>query len=205
MARASRGPRGHVTAPPPWLANASLPIVDYAAGSSWSRCHQTALGSVFFGPGAGMPPKHRFDAPNSEYQVMYLGLSYEAALVETLFRNPRRRTVDLVDLQIRSMAALINGTVLRLVQAHGAGLAQLGTTAALSTGGYRSSRQWALTLWGHKDQPDGLVYVSRHNPSLLCAAIFNRSGAIFSGTTAPLLDDEPSVRAVFQAHGKSIA
>jgi hypothetical protein len=79
-------------------------------------------------------------------------------------------------------------------------------TAALSTGGYHSSRQWALTLWGHKDRPDGLVYISRHNPSLLCAAIFDRPYATFDeATTAPLLDDEPHLRAVFQQHGKSTA
>ena len=78
-------------------------------------------------------------------------------------------------------------------------------TAALSTGGYRASRQWALALWRHKDRPDGLAYISRHNPSLLCAAIFDRRHAKFAETTAPLLDDESRVRAVFDAHGKSIA
>jgi hypothetical protein len=169
------------------------------------RCHRTALGAVFFGRGAGHPPTHRFDAPDGEYQVVYVGLSYEAALAETLLRNPRRRIVDLVDLRVRSMALLRNRSLLRLVQAHGPGLSQLGTTAALSTGGYRASRQWSLGLWNHKSRPDGLIYVSRHNLGLLCAAIFDRPHATFVQTaTTPLLDNEPSVRAVFRAHGKSI-
>jgi RES domain-containing protein len=205
MARASRGPTGHAPAPPPWLSTASLPLVEFAAGSIWMRCHRTAQGAVFFGPGAGRPPKHRFDAPDGEYQVLYVGLSYEAALVETLLRNPRRRIVDLVDLKIRSRALLSNRSPLRLVQAHGDGLSQLGTTAALSTGGYRASRQWSLALRSHKSRPDGLIYVSRHNPSLLCAALFDRPHATFVQTaTTSLLDDEPSVRTVFRAHGKSI-
>jgi hypothetical protein len=129
------------------------------------RCHRTALGAVFFGPGAGHPPTHRFDAPDGEYQVVYVGLSYEAALAETVLRNPRRRIVDHVDLRVRSMAQLRNRSLLRLVQAHGPGLSQLGTTAALSTGGYRASRQWSLALWpalrGHRRpaachlRPDG--------------------------------------------------
>jgi hypothetical protein len=205
MVRVSRGPSGHATAPPPWLSTASLPIVEVAADSVWMRCHRTSLEALFFGPGAGRPPKHRFDAPNGEYQVLYVGLSYEAALVETLLRNPRRRIVDLVDLRVRSMAQLRNRSPLRLVQAHGPGLSQLGTTAALSTGGYRASRQWSLALWSHESRPDGLIYVSRHNPGLLCAAIFDRPHATFVATaTTPVLEDEPSVRRVFRAHGKSI-
>ncbi|HLJ63216.1 MAG TPA: RES family NAD+ phosphorylase, partial [Stellaceae bacterium] len=163
------------------------------------------LHALFFGPGRGVPPRYRFDAPAGEYQVMYAGLSYEAALVETLFRNPRRRIVDLVELQIRSMATLTNKTKLRLVKAHGEGLAMLGTDAALATSRYLSSRRWALALWQHRDEPDGLVYLSRHNPGLLCAAFFDRSRARFTATTTPLLDDEARLGAVFAAHGKSIA
>jgi hypothetical protein len=205
MARARPGPRGNAPAPPPWLATAPLPVDGYPAGATWFRCHQTALGAVFFSPGPGKGAKHRFDAPGGEFQVLYLGLTYDAAIVETFFRNPRRRTVDLVDIDVRSMATLTNGAPLRLVQAHGSGLARIGATAALSTGGYRSSRQWALQLWGHRDQPDGLVYVSRHNPGLLCAAIFDRPHATFGGPSAALLDDPPALAAVFRAHGKSIA
>jgi hypothetical protein len=160
---------------------------------------------VFFGPGRGAPPRHRVDAPDGEYQVLYVALSYEGALVETLLRNPRRRTVDLVDLETRRMAVLTNDTPLRLVEAHGAGLSRLGTTAALSTGGYHASRAWALALWRHEARPDGLVYASRHNPGLLCAAVYDRPQAIFTvAATQPLLEDETRLHAVFAAHGKSI-
>jgi hypothetical protein len=160
---------------------------------------------VFFGPGAGMPPRFRFDAPKGEFQTLHVGLSYEAALVETLLRNPRRRTVDRLDVEIRSMAVLTNESKLRLVEAHGSALAQIGTTAAISTGPYNFSRRWALELWSHTDRPDGIVYLSRHKPALLCAAIFDRPHAIFAMRTAPLRDDPHSVAAVFEAHGKSLA
>ena len=103
------------------------------------------------------------------------------------------------------MATLTSKTPLRLVEAHGPGLARLGTTAALSTGPYIASRRWALELWSQKDRPDGLIYVSRHNPGLLCAAIFDRTHAIFDVGTTPLLADARSVARVFRAHGKSIA
>jgi hypothetical protein len=205
MARAKPGPRGNAPVPPPWLATASLPIDEYPAGATWFRCHETEYGAVFFGPGPGAAAKHRFDAPAGEFQVLYLGLTYDAAIVETFFRNPRRRTVDRVDIDLRSMSTLTNGAPLRLVQAHGSGLARIGATAALSTGAYRSSRQWALELWAHGDQPDGLIYVSRHNPRLLCAAIFDRPHAAFGGVSAPLSDDPAALATVFRAHGKSIA
>ncbi len=103
------------------------------------------------------------------------------------------------------MARLINTSTLRLVRAHGAGLARLGTTAALSTGPYAGSRCWALTLWKHKDRPDGLVYPSRHNPGLLCAAIFDRPHAAFDARSVPLRHDPAELARVLQAHGKSIA
>jgi hypothetical protein len=205
MARAKPGPRGDLPAPPPWLATASLPIHIFPTGAAWFRCHRTLLAPVFFGPGPGAAPKHRFDAPAGEFQVLYLALGYDAAIVETLFRNPRRRIVDLSDIEARSMATLTNAAPLRLVQARGSGLARLGTTASLSTGGYRASRRWAMELWRHKDQPDGLVYVSRHNPGLLCAAVFDRYDAGFAELSAPLLDDAAALAKVFLAHGKSIA
>jgi len=205
MARAKPGPRGDAPVPPPWLAAARLPIDTFPAGAVWFRCHRALLAPIFFGPGPRAAPKHRFDAPAGEFQVLYLGLSYDAAVVETLFRNPRRRTVDRADIEARSMATLTNDAPLRLVQAHGSGLARLGTTASLSTGGYRASRRWAMDLWRHKDEPDGLVYFSRHNPGLLCAAIFDRYTAGFAESSAPLLDEAAALARVFLTHGKSVS
>ena len=200
------GPSGNAPAPPPWLRTEPLPgIVTYAAGSSWFRCHRRIDEPVFFGPGAGIAPGYRFDAPAGEYQVLYVGLNYEAAFIETLLRNPKRRTVDWADLDIRNMAVLSNDAPLRLVKAHGEGLSLLGTTAALSTGGYKEARRYSFELWDHPDRPDGLIYSSRHNPNYLCAAIFNRSHATFSRfRTEPLLSDERRTRDLLTAHGKSI-
>ncbi len=195
------GPSGNAPVPPRWLRTGPLSgVVRYAAGSSWFRCHKQIDEPVFFGPGAGIAPKHRFDAPAGEYQVLYVGLNYEAAFIETFLRNPKRRTVDWVDLDIRNMAVLNNDAPLRLVKAYGEGLSLLGTTAALSTGGYREARKWE-----HRDRPDGLIYSSRHNPNHLCAAIFNRPHATFSRLrTEPLLSDERRIRDLLTAHGKSI-
>jgi RES domain-containing protein len=200
------GPSGNASTPPPWLRTEPLAgIVTYAAGTLWFRCHKRIDEPVFFGPAPGIAPKYRFDAPMGEYRVLYVGLNYEAAFIETLLRNPKRRTVDWADLDIRNITLLNNDRPLRLVQAHGEGLSLLGTTAALSTGGYKEARRYSLELWKHPDRPDGLIYASRHNPDHLCAAIFNRPHASFSrAATEPLLADERRIRYLLTAHGKSI-
>ena len=204
-AGSTSGPLGNALLPPSWLRTVRLPFITYAAGSSWLRCHKEVDGPVFFGPGVGLPPRHRFDAPAGEYRVLYVGLDYEAAFIETFLRNPKRRIIDRIDLEIRNMTVLENDAPLRLVEAHAAGLSRIGTTVALSTGGYKASRAWSLALWDHPDRPDGLVYLSRHNPTRLCAAIFNRSHATFSvDRTDPLLADERHVRDLLTAHGKSV-
>lgn len=160
---------------------------------------------MFFGPGAGNQPTHRFDAPAGEYQVFYVATDYDGAFVETLLRNPFRRIVDESDLAIRNMAVLKNDTPLKLVNAYGAGLSTIGATGALSTGKYTASRRWSLALWAHPDRPDGMIYTSRHNNSLLCVAIFDRPHSVISlDHTTPLLSNRKRMSELLAAHGKTI-
>ncbi len=205
MAPRARSP-SNPPPPPTWLAGADLPIEKLAAGTKLHRIHRRTERALFFGPGAGRPPTHRFDAPGGEFGVLYVGLDFNAAFVETLLRNPEARIIDLVDLEIRNAAVLTQSRPLRLVHAYGAGLSRIGCTAALSTARYALAGAWSLALWSHKDKADGLVYHSRHNPEHLCAAIFNRPGLAFTIVqTNPLLADVARVARILQAHGKSIA
>lgn len=196
-------PSGHASRPPAWLKTITLPTTTLPKGTSWWRCHRTVEAPVFFGPGAGNPPLHRFDAPAAEYQVLYAAMDYDGAFVETLLRNPARRTVDERDLAIRNMAVLKSDTPLKLVQAYGANLSSIGTTVAISVGKYTASRNWSLAFWEHPDRPDGMIYSSRHNPNLLCVAIFERPHSSISvDHTAPLLSDRRRVSTVLITHGK---
>jgi hypothetical protein len=205
MARRARSP-AIPPSPPPWLASANLPIQELAAGTQLNRIYQRSNRPVFFGPGPGQPPTHRFDAPNGEFGVIYVGLDFAAAFVETLLRNPEMRIIDLVDLEIRDAAVLAAARPLRLVQAYGAGLSRIGCTAALSTARYSQAGAWSHALWAHKDEPDGLIYHSRHDPEHLCAAIFNRRGLVLTVVdTRPLLADPATVAGILEAHGKSLA
>jgi hypothetical protein len=45
----------------------------------------------------------------------------------------------------------------------------------MATGEYYVSQTWALAFHDHPDRPDGLLYRSRHDPSRICAAIFDRA------------------------------
>ena len=65
---------------------------------------------------------------------------------------------------------------LRLVDFTGPGLSVVGMDGGVNTGPYRISQAWARALFNHTDAPDGVLYPSRHDPSLKCAAVFSRSG-----------------------------
>jgi hypothetical protein len=65
---------------------------------------------------------------------------------------------------------------LRLVPLHGSSLARLGVTAELASGSdYVASQVWSRVLWEHKDEPDGILYRSRHDDSAFCVALYNRA------------------------------
>src|SRR5260370_30452043 len=90
-------------------------------------------------------------------------------------RNPPVRILALDDLAGRSVATVEVRRELRLVPVHGSSLARLGVTAELATGSdYALSQLWSRVLWEHSDQPDAILYRSRHDDSALCAALFER-------------------------------
>lgn len=56
----------------------------------------------------------------------------------------------------------------------GAGLARIGADNRLSDGRYTTAQRWALAFHQHPNQPDGLRYRSRHDPSRIIVAMFDR-------------------------------
>ena len=95
---------------------------------------------------------------------------------ETFLRNPPVRILALDDLAGRSIATVEVRRNLRLVPVHGSSLARLGVTAEVATGSdYIGSQIWSRALWEHSDQPDGILYRSRHDDSALCVAVYDRA------------------------------
>jgi len=205
MAPRARSP-AKLPLPPSWLADIKLPITILAAGTELHRIHRRTDAPVFFGPGTGRSPTHRFDAPAGKYGVLYLGLDFTAAFVETLLRNPGTRIIDIVDLEIRNVTVISPVRPLRFVQAYGSGLSRIGCTVALSTARYAQAGAWSLALWSHKEEPDGLIYHSRYNPEHLSAAVFSRARLAFKLLrSTPLLADAAAIARILEAHGKSVA
>ena len=205
MSAVQRGPDGAAPLPPDWLDNVSLPIISIAPRSNLYRVHAKHNDPVFFGPGAGKPPAYRFDPASGAFGVLYAAPHPDAAMIETLLRNPLRLTVDYKAIESRALSILKAGRDIRLVQAYGDGLSKLGTTAALSTGPYEACALWSDALYRHPDAPDGILYASRHNPEALCVALFKKADCgLEAHNTVPLTDMLIDIGALLDRHGKSI-
>jgi hypothetical protein len=140
------------------------------------RIHAQASDALWFGPDTGRRPVHRFDDPAGQFRVCYLGTTLEVCFAETFLRNPPVRILALDDLVGRSIATVEVRRNLRLVPVHGSSLARLGVTAELTAvSDYAGSQLWSRALWEHKDQPDGILYRSRHDDSALCVAVYDRA------------------------------
>jgi RES domain len=153
-----------------------LPLSRVRAGTNWLRIHAQARSSLWFGPARGRPAIHRFDDPSGRFRVCYFGTTLEVCFAETFLRNPPVRILALDDLARRSIATVEVRRDLRLVPIHGPSLARLGVTAELASGNdYPTSQLWSRALWEHGDQPDGVLYRSRHDDSALCVAVYDRA------------------------------
>jgi hypothetical protein len=73
------------------------------------------------------------------------------------------------------MSCLQTTRSLKLVDLTGPGLSKIGADGRLCTGNHRLSQRWALALWQHSMQVDGIYYRARHDLSHNCAAIFDRA------------------------------
>jgi hypothetical protein len=199
-AAAGSGPR---TAPTPTgaLAHVALPIVEIPAATRLYRVHRDGYGPVYLTP--RVPPVHRFDDPKGEFGTLYLGAELEAGFVETLLRNPRLRLVARAEIDLRRWSTLALARSLRLVDFTGPGLSVVGTDGGVNTGPYRVSQAWARALFEHADTPDGIVYPSRHDPSLKCMAVFGRPDIGFE-VHEPNPFERSWVNATLKRYGKAL-
>jgi len=162
-------PPGIHPEPPADLDRRLLPIL--STDARWFRIHQSRYAALFF----GRTGRYRFDAPADEYGVLYAGSDEHCAFVETFGHSPNIRIVTMDDVKQRDLSLLTVNRPLRLVDLTSSGLARLGADNRLCTGDYHLAQRWALALWRHPDQPDGLVYRSRLDPARRSVAIFDRA------------------------------
>ncbi|MGE3271153.1 MAG: RES family NAD+ phosphorylase [Chloroflexota bacterium] len=142
----------------------------------WVRSHRTGYSPLYFGRSG----QNRFDAPGAVFGVLYVAADAHGAFIETFGRQLGRLIVSMAELADRELSEVRPARPLRLVDMSGAGLARIGADARVMSGRYDISQPWSLALHNHPDQPDGLLYRSRHDPSRLCTALFDRVAPVLS-------------------------
>ena len=188
--------------PSDWLTTAVLPITIIPAGQVLYRIH---LDPVFYGPGAGNDPVYRFDSASGRFGVLYVSRTFAGAFAETILRNPQRLMVAEREIGSRSVTELVNRFDLRMVTMHGPGLQALGTDNSISTGPYESCGAWADALRDHPEAPDGIAYLSRHDPAEICLAVFECGRIRFDvNTTHPLATMQGEVASLLNRYGNSL-
>lgn len=147
---------------------------DLDVGTEIVRIHWQAKGPVFFGPSPGDPPANRFDAPGSEFRVLYAALQLPGAFVETVLRRPGR-VMRRSETDLRAATRLALQRPLVLAKVMDEGLQWHGVHAGeISIDDYAPSRQLALDFHTAFPVLDGLAYRSRYNNGQICFALFDR-------------------------------
>jgi hypothetical protein len=176
--------------PPADLATRALPIARLDRG--WYRIHVCAHGALIF----NRRPVARFNATAREYGTMYVGSELACCFVETFGRldtgsGTTVRTVSQAQLLAACLSEIVPVQPLTLVDLTGPGLRRLDADARLFAGDHAESRLWGGALWAHPEQPDGLLFPARHDPSLLSVAVFDRAQAVVQAGTPQSLGTLP--------------
>lgn len=170
MAPSEAVPPGLHPDPPGNLSGRALPV--RAVTGDLYRLHRAEHDPLHFGRSA----QNRFDAPNGQFGVLYAGDIPTCAFVETYGRLDRiPRLVTEKELGDRCLSRLAPRSPLRAVDLSAAGLRRLDADNRLCTGDYRIAQRWSAALHDHPDSPDGILYRSRHDPSRVCLALFDRA------------------------------
>jgi hypothetical protein len=170
--------------PPHDLAGRGLPVKQLT-GRVY-RIHRIGRECVFF----GKTRSQRFDDPLGEFGVLYGALDPEAAFAEVFLRQLSLMLVRELDLRERAVAEIACKN-LQCVDLTGAGLRRVSCDNRIATEiPYVTTAQWSRAFFGHPQQPDGMIYRSRHNPRFKCVALFDRCRSKLSpGESEPLLAD----------------
>jgi hypothetical protein len=165
---------GKLPLPPEDLASRSLSL--RRLQGSLFRIHRSTSKWGYFGKnGDG-----RFDDPLKKYGVLYAALKPEAAFAEVFLRQLSLMLVLESDLYERSLSE-ITCKAINCVDFTGSGLRRLSCDNRISTERpYGTTTCWSRAIFEHPQRPDGIIYLSRHDPQFRCVALFERETSRFS-------------------------
>ncbi len=178
--------------PPNDFDRLRLPLV--RAKGPWFRIHPADRSPAHFSKSGD----NRFDDPLGKYGALYVALDFAGAFIETAGHRTGIRLVTRTWLEERALSTVTSRRPLKLVDLTGSGLPKLGADSRLFSGDYRVSQSWGRAIWAHPSRPDGILYLSRHDPSRRSIAIFDRrstrtilrhlsAGSLLSANVIPLL------------------
>lgn len=154
---------------------------------SWYRIHHKKREAIAW----NNKSVNRFNAPAGEFGTLYAASSFNGAFIETLGRMPSQHVVAEADIRVRQVCTL-KGEALSLLNISGPLLAQLGLDANFTTyPDYNWTRAWALALWQHPITADGLLYLSRFDPSQSCIVLFDRAKTKIQVSSSEPVEEHP--------------
>ena len=59
----------------------------------------------------------------------------------------------------------------------------------MCTGEYHIAQQWSVALRAHPDQPHGIYYRARHDPSRIAVALYDHTGELLTAIPLGTLAD----------------
>lgn len=176
--------------PPPDLHQRELIIEPLPTGAPLYRFHGNSYDPTFF----DKSQVSRFNSPDGRYGVLYTALGQGGAFAETFLRDPGSTSISQGLIEAKACAIYALTRPLRAVRLRGYGLAPIGATASVcSCPGppYPVPQDWSAALYDHPEQPDAILYGSRHDDEELCLAVFDRAAdALGTPTDVSNLLDE---------------
>lgn len=144
----------------------------------------------------------RFDDPDGVFGVMYVGLDPAAAFIEVFGEEiiGSAGALTAPSLTARTISVMTTTRPARVIDLTGERLPFLGADARIFASSHRVAQQWSRAFHRHPEQPDGLLYRARHDPSQLALALYDRDGWTFESTP---VSDEMLLRLV-QRYGVAV-
>lgn len=178
----------------PLLLPDDPPVVEVPVEQVLWRVHPLELGPLWFGPGAGRPPRGRFDAPDGGYGTCCFGATLGVSIVETLVRGLRVPVIPRAELGARGGSSVALAAPLRMLRLEGKGLAAFGASAHEVAGDdCGACRELARRVHQAMPELDGIQYRSRWDTSELCWAVFDRARSRFGEVLGTHRLDDPAV------------
>lgn len=118
---------------------------------------------------------------------MYVGVDAAAAFIEVFGEEIIGGTgsVSTRSLTTRQISLLSTARPARVVDLSGDRLPFLGADARIFAASHRVAQIWSRAFHGHPERPDGLLYRTRHDPSRLALALYERGDWAFDSVPLP--------------------